>query len=331
MTMVVCSLLCIAVVTVTALYCLKVLPSHARLWRLALLAMPLGQLAFALSALWIATMYGLSAMYLAGICVASTFSCTGFCALAQSMSKTQRASVSKERACAAEEKAQATVECEALLAEDVLEMRKRCEQFALELRALKAVIGEDDDAGGNDCVNATRSSFSQADFAPLEAALGHLGVPMRTAYCANITANAIIALKAHTCATAGIAFSFEGGVPQELAIDDLGLCSVLGNLLDNAIHAASRAAGKPAGEGYVRVSCTVKGVYLIVKVSNSCVADDGVPAAAHNRRNANPTREHGWGLEIVRDICTAHGGSFSLERVTPTEAAATAILKVGSK
>lgn len=320
-----CALLCALMSALTAACNLRTLPRRTD-WRVpAAVAMPLGQLVFILSVLWVANSHSVASAYYIAICTAHAFGCVGINALTQGM--TRSAAVNEEHLRAAKEKAQAAAECKALLAANAAEMRELCDGFAIELKALQvAMKARRDDRVAEDEDIASDVSI---DFTPLERALSRFDAATRSSYCTNETANAILVLKARTCADIGIRFSFAGGVPQGLSISDLELCSVLSNLLDNAINAAGTADSKI--EPYIGVSCAVKGSYLVVKVVNSCSPEVSMATPAARRpKDTKPTREHGWGLEIVGDICAAHDGSFTLEHTLPSEVCATAILKAVS-
>lgn len=326
MTTAICALLCAAMEASTAVFCIQSLPRHTGPLRLSALLMPLGQLAFALSILWVAHSHEMATAYLAGVCIANALGCAGTCVLAQGIAETQSTAVNKERLRIAEEKAQAAAEYEALLSANTAGMHALCTRFACELKSLQTAMGEVDTPQNDLAVTGS----TVPDFAALENALDKLEETTRSRYCANQTANAILVLKARACATAGIEFAFDGGAVQEVAIDDLELCSVFSNLLDNAITAADKARGETSP--YVHISCTAKGVYLAIKVVNSCEGTESAPhPGTQRRKDASPAREHGWGLEIVRGICAAHDGSLVLERTAPTEACATAVFKALAK
>lgn len=55
-------------------------------------------------------------------------------------------------------------------------------------------------------------------------------------YCANQVVNAIVLAKEAEARKAGISLTTELLIPEDLIIDPLDLCRILGNLLDNAIR-----------------------------------------------------------------------------------------------
>lgn len=56
----------------------------------------------------------------------------------------------------------------------------------------------------------------------------------------NMTADAILAVKEQTARTQNLSFTCELNLTEELSLEDYDLCIILGNLLDNAIHATAQ-------------------------------------------------------------------------------------------
>lgn len=181
---------------------------------------------------------------------AMAFCCAGDCALAKGSAQVRGKAANAERLRSARERERAVREYEKLLEKSTCQMQGLCGEFSEELRELK-----------------TQMTGEECDFSEVEAALESLEEGTRTCFCANKTANAVVLLKAKVCADDGISFGFEGVVPEALDIDDLQLCSVFSNLLDNAISAAHEADGESTVEGaagdgeqcFVRVNCSVQG------------------------------------------------------------------------
>lgn len=121
-----------------------------------------------------------------------------------------------------------------------------------------------------------------------------------------------------------------------MGIDDLELCSVFSNLIDNALNAARCVEGEGR---FVDIACSVKGAYLILKVTNGTdggsstlpkkVAFRGKSAKRLGGSSVFSDRslpEHGWGLRIVQDICARYEGELSLESEGDGKVTATAVL-----
>ena len=85
-------------------------------------------------------------------------------------------------------------------------------------------------------------------------------------------------------------------IPKALSMEPLHLCSILGNLLDNAIQGAS-ASGVEAPT--IRLSSMVEGDYLFIKVTNPSQTPSNKPVAGH-----------GYGSRILRDLAERYGGEY---------------------
>ena len=113
-------------------------------------------------------------------------------------------------------------------------------------------------------------------------------------------------------------------MPAGLEIDEAQLCSVLSNLLDNAVEGA---AGAAEGEHWVRVSAGARGAYLVIEVLNSCEPGALKCAVRAGGRPGSALREHGWGLQIVGELAKCHSGSFYLIQSGSEEVTAVVVLK----
>lgn len=85
-------------------------------------------------------------------------------------------------------------------------------------------------------------------------------------------------------------------IPQKLPLSDSELCSLLMNLLDNAIAAASEVSGEPQ----IELDMHLKGSFFVFTCSNSMAS--AVSAAEQD----DPLQEHGLGLKIVQRIADSY-------------------------
>ena len=95
-------------------------------------------------------------------------------------------------------------------------------------------------------------------------------------------------------------------VPERLDFDELDLCSLFTNLLDNAIEACR---GLEAGERSIALSATVDPAQgaLVVRVSNPCA----VPPKTDGRGRLVSSKggpDHGHGTQIVRQLAEKYDG-----------------------
>ncbi len=98
-------------------------------------------------------------------------------------------------------------------------------------------------------------------------------------------------------------------VPPELPQDGPALCSLFGNLLDNAVKAVS-ACPKSSGLSDGWASC--RGGYLVVEEENP------LPPPLHETAQQSRVRAgRGLGLEILSGIARRYGGEVETTRLVP--------------
>jgi hypothetical protein len=122
-------------------------------------------------------------------------------------------------------------------------------------------------------------------------------------FCDNAVVNAVINEKAEDCRRCGAALDCQVALGAEEGIDEMDLCSLFANVLDNAVSSCRESgAEKPS----VSLSAAVRKGYLVLR----CVNTAG-PAGKKGSRD--PLAEHGWGLDILRDMAARYDGSLETE------------------
>lgn len=129
-------------------------------------------------------------------------------------------------------------------------------------------------------------------------------------YCENTTVNAVLSSYIGKAKEAGCTVSTNVRIPATLPIDDLDICAVLGNALENAIEACS---GKSDTEArHIELTAVLEeGGKFVVSVENPCKESlsfdrEGLPVV--------PKREgHGVGLKSIKSIAENYRGLFSCE------------------
>ena len=99
------------------------------------------------------------------------------------------------------------------------------------------------------------------------------------------------------CEKDGIKFTAEITAASDMGIQPLHMCSVLANLLDNAIRAAAESGVEDA---FVTVHVKQQERYLFVKVENT--------ATEQGKKEKRPG--HGYGLQIVESIAKQYNGEY---------------------
>lgn len=142
-------------------------------------------------------------------------------------------------------------------------------------------------------------------------------------FCDHSAVDALLASKAGECSRLGIDLKHEVELPRSAGIDDVELCALMSNAVDNAMRAC---AGLPERRRWVRVASWLRAGMLVIDVTNpydevsrgedgprrSDGSSAGVPGDRRREDAASGALcvpEHGWGLDIMRSIAARHHGT----------------------
>lgn len=120
--------------------------------------------------------------------------------------------------------------------------------------------------------------------------------------CGNRLVNAILWSKGEEAKRRGIPLELHAAVPETLPISGHHLCSLLGNLLDNALD-GSAGVEQPR----IRVILRMKERYLYCCVSNR-VDSDVLRENPALRTTKREEQEHGYGIPAIRKIAELYQG-----------------------
>lgn len=120
----------------------------------------------------------------------------------------------------------------------------------------------------------------------------------------NVMADAILNSKLSTAGRLNVRLNVKANVPAGLPMSDVELCSVLGNLLDNAVEAC---AALPEAERFMRVYIgTLKGqFYLSVQNAAGQVRRE---KGVYLSTKESAGKRHGYGLLRIDRIARKYGG-----------------------
>ncbi|MBQ9949109.1 MAG: GHKL domain-containing protein [Clostridia bacterium] len=120
----------------------------------------------------------------------------------------------------------------------------------------------------------------------------------------NVSLDALISEHMMRADTAGISFSSKLFIPERLPMPVTEFCSILGNLLDNALEASKKITDK----AYIRLSVTPENDMLRIYVENS---SDGNYKKLHERllTTKKDSLEHGLGLARINFLVRKYGGA----------------------
>ena len=122
----------------------------------------------------------------------------------------------------------------------------------------------------------------------------------------NLMVDAILNSKLSLAEKGGVAVTCKAVVPESLTVDDVDLCVILGNLLDNALESCEKL---PANERWLRVYLAARGAQLYVSIQNSAVEDP-----SFNQRNyiTEKRGNHGLGMKRVAAVVDKYEGFLNL-------------------
>ncbi|MGE9881065.1 ATP-binding protein [Blautia obeum] len=154
----------------------------------------------------------------------------------------------------------------------------------------------------NNQILAARHLISEGDTERsehmLEQLLEQVSATKEYPYCAVPIINAILNEKNRLCEQHQIELVTDLSFPSDLHVDDVMLCSLFSNLLDNAIHAVE---DMDPGKRWIRISAITEGGFLVVKTRNP----SGKPEPVK--------RGHGKGTVILQEIAEMYGGMYQTE------------------
>lgn len=161
------------------------------------------------------------------------------------------------------------------------------------IQVLKAMLGQSDTEGAVSYLNAIDEGLRRID---TYVKSGH------------VMADAILNSKLTLAEQKGIPFICEAGLPPTLALSDMDLCTILGNLLDNAIESCDQLLLNPeAGEAtvFIRIYIALIKEQLYISVHNASVQTiDAQQRQLISRKGSH----HGLGLKRIEAVVAKHQG-----------------------
>ena len=140
-------------------------------------------------------------------------------------------------------------------------------------------------------------------------------------YCENPVVNALISAKEQKASANHIAFMARCKTEDIRQMDEIDICSLFGNLLDNAIEACLRMPEDSSR--IIELGMWKKGGYQIVQVSNT-YQRDSVELFETSKKDV---LNHGYGMKLIEKICLKYNGELRTQ-ITEDRVIVTAYLKM---
>ncbi|MBC5742506.1 GHKL domain-containing protein [Lachnospiraceae bacterium MD308] len=120
----------------------------------------------------------------------------------------------------------------------------------------------------------------------------------------------ILSQKAAFAKQQNVETSIHAEYPKDCKIDPVDLCTILTNLLDNAME----ACGKLPEASAKILSVTIRRInqFIIIQIANSCI-EEPVISKGNFKTSKTDKRHHGWGMKNVRLAVEKYHGTMEYE------------------
>lgn len=120
----------------------------------------------------------------------------------------------------------------------------------------------------------------------------------------------ILSQKAAFARQQNVETSIHAEYPKDCKIDPVDLCTILTNLLDNAME----ACGKLPEASAKILSVTIRRInqFIIIQIANSCI-EEPVISKGNFKTSKTDKRHHGWGMKNVRLAVEKYYGTMEHE------------------
>lgn len=152
-----------------------------------------------------------------------------------------------------------------------------------------------------ECYAEAREYFEQLS--------GHMETRNRK-FCKNGIVNALLNLKYNTAVDQGVDTFFNISIDDMLGIDEISLCTIFANTLDNAVEACERIEECEKRKLSVKARYTENG-YFSYEICNSKV-NEIREKKGRFLTNKEDKKSHGLGLLSVREIVTRYQGTMDV-------------------
>lgn len=156
-------------------------------------------------------------------------------------------------------------------------------------------------------IQVMKAALSLGNLKKLEAYLGELTDDLNTVdtviKTGNVMADAILNSKLSLFKAKNIPYEVTAALPEVCVVNDVDLCVIIGNLLDNACEACEKIVEE--GERFVRVYIGVFKEQLYISVTNSM---SGTPQKRGKAFKSSKGENHGFGLVRVDSVAAKYNG-----------------------
>lgn len=151
--------------------------------------------------------------------------------------------------------------------------------------------------------------LAQSDYEELDSYLDELAKDLLTVdtiiKTGNVMADAVLNTKLYAADRINARINVKASIPKEIRINDIELCALLGNLLDNAVESCERL---PEGERFIRVFIGVIKGQFYMSVQN---AAGEIKKRSGSYLSTKRSGGSGFGIFRIDRIAAKYGGSVN--------------------
>lgn len=120
----------------------------------------------------------------------------------------------------------------------------------------------------------------------------------------------ILSQKAELARQKNVETSIHAEYPKDCNIDPIDLCTILTNLLDNAIEACEKLSETSTK----KLSITIRRInqFIIIQIANSCKEEPAIIKGSFVTSKADK-RHHGWGMKNIKSAVEKYHGTMEFE------------------
>ena len=182
-----------------------------------------------------------------------------------------------------------------------VEFYERSEALCRELHGLRHELKND--------ITAMQALIADKNYARLDeyfnTFLGRSGDVLDEFFCDDPVVCSLIRYEQSNAHAVGVRLDVTAAIPGALALPEGDVCSLLSNLLDNAVEGCLRAGGS-----LVKSTLRVEKGFLFVSVSNP-VRGDVLAENPSLRTTKRAAAAHGFGIPVIRRIVEKHDGCIT--------------------
>ena len=176
------------------------------------------------------------------------------------------------------------------------DIRKWRHDYSNNLIALRAFVESNDNQSALEFIDNISTMAPQA---------------IDTLQTGNLVFDAVVSSKLWLARSRGIDVSIHAVYPEEYNIDDVDLCSIMGNLLDNAIEACLRISDE-SQKKFIELTLFSKGKNMALSVINSF--EGSLIKDGERYVTSKDSRHNGLGIRYIDSIIAKYNGHVLREQ-----------------